>query len=297
MRSFHIESLYQFLLSRHRKLQFEKVIFFSAAIFFVIHFLFVFFIRIGVLSPYLYDVSGRIPSPISTIYTPFTIILLYEVYLLIYYLPKSIASYLGKQYEIITLILIRGIFDRLARFPVKVDNTNLSSLSELLITFAGLIILLLLIFCFYKLARKKDIETRTCEGDEETERFVSVKKIISICLLFVFIYLFIRSVLQLPGFSALNVRHFLSLFKDLNDSFFSIFFSALILTEVLLLLFMYNLSDKFNKVFRNSGFIISTILLKLSFRAEGISNLIIILISVLFGVIIMALYRLFERKL
>ena len=53
-------------------------------------------------------------NPIAAIYTPFSFILIYEVYLLIYFLPKSITVYIGKQYEIITLIVIRRIFKDIA---------------------------------------------------------------------------------------------------------------------------------------------------------------------------------------
>ena len=53
-------------------------------------------------------------NPIAAIYTPFSFILVYEVYLLIYYLPKSFTNYITKQYEIITLIIIRKLFKDLA---------------------------------------------------------------------------------------------------------------------------------------------------------------------------------------
>ena len=53
-------------------------------------------------------------NPISAIYTPFSFILIYEVYLLIYYLPKSFTTYITKQYEIITLIIIRKLFKDLS---------------------------------------------------------------------------------------------------------------------------------------------------------------------------------------
>jgi hypothetical protein len=53
-------------------------------------------------------------NPIAAIYTPFSFILVFEVFLLVYYLPKSITAYIGKQYEIITLIVIRRIFKDLA---------------------------------------------------------------------------------------------------------------------------------------------------------------------------------------
>ncbi|SHM26681.1 hypothetical protein [Flavobacterium xanthum] len=68
----------------------------------------------------------------------------------------------------------------------------------------------------------------------------------------------------------------------------------MILVEVLLLLFSFFLSDKFNRVIRNSGFIISTILIKLSFGTEGILNTILIVTAVLFGVIILAIHNKYE---
>ena len=51
--------------------------------------------------------SDLLNNAIVAIYTPFSFILLYEVYLLVYYLPQSFTFYLSKQYEIITLIVFR----------------------------------------------------------------------------------------------------------------------------------------------------------------------------------------------
>jgi hypothetical protein len=46
---------------------------------------------------------------------------------------------------------------------------------------------------------------------------------------------------------------------------------------------------------RNSGFIISTIMIKMSFSTEGILNLILIVMSVLFGIIILAIHNKYEK--
>ena len=51
--------------------------------------------------------------PLATLYTPFSVILIAEVYLLIYYLPTSFARSLGKQIEIVALIEIRSVFKTL----------------------------------------------------------------------------------------------------------------------------------------------------------------------------------------
>ncbi|MEL6253676.1 MAG: hypothetical protein AAFR87_16830 [Bacteroidota bacterium] len=86
----------------------EKIIVYIAILSFAVH------LGLVLLSYFqLIEVAESnqlLKSPISAIYTPFSFILIYEVYLLIYYLPKSISTYIGKQYEIISLILIRRIF-------------------------------------------------------------------------------------------------------------------------------------------------------------------------------------------
>ena len=83
--------------------------------------------------------------------------------------------------------------------------------------------------------------------------------------------------------------------KDINKIFFDDFFTILILVDVLLLLFSFLHSDQFNKVIRNSGFIISTILIKLSFSTEGILNIVLIVTAIVFGVILLKIHNLYEN--
>ena len=47
-------------------------------------------------------------SYLKAIYTPFSFILLYEVFLLVIIIPKSISEFVGKQFEVITLITLRS---------------------------------------------------------------------------------------------------------------------------------------------------------------------------------------------
>jgi len=111
-----------------------------------------------------------------------------------------------------------------------------------------------------------------------------------------FIILFGWSFTAFQYFSP-TVDNAIVILKQMNNTFFSIFFTALILTEVLVLLLSFNLTEQFHKIIRNSGFIISTILLKLSFKAEGMTSTIIIFGGIGFGVAMLAVYRLFEKKL
>jgi hypothetical protein len=82
---------------------------------------------------------------------------------------------------------------------------------------------------------------------------------------------------------------------DINEIFFDEFFGILILTDVFLLLISFFYIDRFSLVIRNSGFVISTILIKLSFGTEGILNSALIVVAVLFGVIVLWAQNLYAQ--
>ena len=110
--------LYQNLLSEKTKKRSERVILLIAIASFLIHLLIIYLVDFGVIS--LNNPSDLLKNPTAAIYTPFSFILVYEVYLLIHYLPKSITTYISKQYEIITLIIIRRLFKDLSNYRLIV---------------------------------------------------------------------------------------------------------------------------------------------------------------------------------
>ena len=131
--------------------------------------------------------------------------------------------------------------------------------------------------------------------DPALSQFIDIKKHLSVLLVPVFLLLAIFSfstwvidVAQLGN--ELNGPG-----GNLNNIFFDDFFTVLILADVLLLLFSFVHRQSFAKVIRNSGFIISTVMLKLSFSATGILNILLILGAVLFGVCILFLYNQYDR--
>jgi hypothetical protein len=86
-------------------------------------------------------------------------------------------------------------------------------------------------------------------------------------------------------------------FKNINNIFFEQFFNILIIADVILLLFSFFHTDEFHKVIRNSGFIISTILIRISFSVSGIINNMLIVSAILFGLSILFIHNKFEKKL
>ena len=86
-------------------------------------------------------------------------------------------------------------------------------------------------------------------------------------------------------------------FQNLNNVFFEQFFTVLIVVDVFLLLFSFFHTDEFHKVIRNSGFIISTILIRLSFSVTGLMNTVLIVAAVVFGLVMFYVYNKFQKQL
>lgn len=283
---------YSRFLSEKTKLIVDKVFISIAIISFLLHLLIIGlvdfnFIKINYQSSLLND-------PISAIYTPFSFILIYEVYLLVYYLPKSTTIYIGKQYEIITLIIIRRIFKDLSKLEFN-DNWYYSKFNinfglDLLAT----IILFYLIYLFYKLNKSNETNQIKIQKTISVINFIKLKNVFAIVLIPIFLIMSIYSLGHWVYESFFSITEMVKKIKDINTIFFDEFFTVLILVEVLILLFSFFLSDKFSKVIRNSGFIISTILIKVSFGTEGFLNTILIIIAVVFGVIILAIHNKYE---
>ncbi|MBC7524588.1 MAG: hypothetical protein H7239_09145 [Flavobacterium sp.] len=281
--------LFNKFLSEKTKNLSEKVVVSIAIISFIIHLSLIVIVDFGLISPN--DFSGLLKNPMVAIYTPFSFILLYEAYLLVYYLPKSTTKYIGKQYEIITLIIIRRIFKDLYKLEFITDWFHKKDDVLFALDVIAVLILFYLIYIFYKIV---DVKPKT-EISQEVLNFIKLKKIIATILVPIFL------VLAVYNFGFWIYENFYSLnqssvsIKNTNKIFFDEFFTILILIDVLLLLFSFLHTDKFNQVIRNSGFIISTILIKLSFNIDGILNTSITVIAVLLGVLILYIHNKYEK--
>ncbi len=285
---------YSKVLSEKTKDKSETIIISIAIISFIIHLLLIALVDLQVLQ--LQDYSKLLSNPIAAIYTPFSFILVYEVYLLVYYLPKSTSTYIGKQYEIIALIVVRRVFKDLSNLEFTLDWFEKKNDLQFSFDLAATIILFFLIFIFYRLNQKKEEQQSEKKPlSAAMEKFIKLKNTIAMCLIPVFLILAVFSFGRWMYESFFSVTQKADFIKDINQIFFDDFFMILILTEVLLLLFSFLHTDRFSKVIRNSGFIISTILIKLSFGAEGILSTLLIVVAVSFGVTILAIHNQYEK--
>jgi hypothetical protein len=288
------ELLYAKLLDEKTKNLSEKFIINLAIVSFLLHLAVITLNDLGLLG---IAITGELfTNPISAIYTPFSFILVYEVYLLIYYLPKSMTIYIGKQYEIIMLIVIRRLYKDLSNLSLDGDwfesTQNLQFIYDIIAT----VILFLLIHFFYNMNKFRVRKLlKLTETRPELIRFVKFKKSLAVLLVPTFVIIAFFNVFEWAS----QVSEFgqgITSGLDVNAVFFDDFFTVLILVDVLLVLFSFAHTDKFNKVIRNSGFVISTILVKLSFSVSGLQNVLLIISAVGFGVVILWIHKLFEKN-
>ena len=227
-------------------------------------------------------------NPISALYTPFTFILVYEAFLLIYYLPRSFTTSVAKEYEIISLVLIRKIFKDIPNLDL--DNNDLlnSNNIQLLYDLSAVIIIFYMIYLFKKTWH--DIPKK--ETKKNLEKFISYKKLLSVLLLPTLIFLCIYNFADWFNSVFYSIDPYSG---NLDGVFFKDFFTILILVDVLILLLSLQYTERYSQLIRNTGFIISTILLRLSFGVEGLLSIVLLLLGVVFGLIILRIYKLAEK--
>ena len=237
--------------------------------------------------------AALLKDPISAIYTPFSILLVYEAYLMIYYLRRSTTIYIAKQYEVISLILIRGLFKDMAALDLKIATWS----SQHNLEFAADIILVVLafylVYWFYRLSgtyKYADFEAmEQKEIGPRLKQFIQAKNYLSLALFVVFVILGFQSFFTwiVPTFQHIEQANMVAV----NAIFFEQFYNFLIISDVIILLLSFLYSDNFPVIIRNSSFVISTIMLKLSFTAEGLLSQILILLGIGFGVLMLHVHN------
>lgn len=169
----------------------------------------------------------------------FTVILILEVISLIFTLPCSFSSSVGKQFEILSLILMRNAFKELSHFQEPVTFLgNEQGILHILSDGFGAVVIFTLLGVYYLLQKKVQDER---ENVNDIFSFVAAKKGIALILLTAFILMGLRALYL----TMLGIEH---------TDFFHDFYTLLIITDILVVLIAQCFHPSFYSVFRNSGF-------------------------------------------
>ena len=282
-----IEDLFSKIFYEEAIKKFEKYILYLASLGFVIHLIIILLnnyniIELSIVGPDLFS------NPISALYTPFSFILVYEAFLLIYYIPRSFTTAVGKQYQIMSLIVIRKIFKDIPLVDLNANWIENANNQQLIFDLVGVLLIFFLIYLFKVTKERLPVKPVS----EKLDRFIASKKLVSIVLLPILFSICIISFVN--WYNGVFIEE--SFDENLNNLFFNEFFTILILADVFILLLSFQYTERYSQLIRNTGFIISTILLRLSFSVSGLTSILLIISGIVFGLLILLIYNAIEKE-
>ena len=235
----------------------------------------------------LYDIGSLesielipfIDSYLDALYTPFSIILAYEVYELIRAIPDSFSNSIGKQFEVVTLLVVRDIFKNLS--DIGVSDVSIDS-DVAFIAMEGLVFVLLFATSLY-FRSQTAISVDISQQDDSIQAFVMQKKHLASGLAMVYVLVAMYSFTSwsigvLDGETSLS-----------RTVFFSDFFTWLIVSDIIILLVSYKHIIDFPQLARNTGFILSTVVIRVGIGTPGYTGAVLFLLSASLAVCVLRL--------
>ncbi len=233
---------------------------------------------------------GLLPMPFAAVVptnhfyavsTAFSVLLGFEILGLVFVLPESISDSLGKQFEILSIILLRESFQEFVHFdePIRWELVSGSLLPILANAFGGMS-MFIAIGLFYRFQQHRRITGSQAAQD----RFRSTKKLLALALLVAFITIGVQDAWAYVSHGAAG-------------EFFDVFFTVLVFSDILLIFLSLQYSSGYQIVFRNSGFTLATVIIRLSVTAPEYYNVALALGSALFAVCLTVAYNTFAPPL
>ena len=208
----------------------------------------------------------------------FNFLLIVEILGMIFVLSYSISESVAKQFEIFSLILLRHAFQDFSEFSetlIWFDDLDVV-IQMLANTFGALIIFIIVLY--FKKAQK---HIKICKKDSQ-ERFVIIKKMLSILMIIIFTF---------AGSYSLYAIIFLG--QDIH--FFKSFYTVLIFTDILIVLISIRYSHLYIIVFRNSGYALATVIIRLALTAPIFYSITLGILASIFIFILSFIYNKFRK--
>lgn len=215
------------------------------------------------------------------VHAAFTVILVLEVISLIFVLPCSFSRSLGKQFEILSLILIRNAFKELSYFSEPLGwEGNVDKVLHILASGFGALLIFALLGVYYKIQKRSEEDGRQID----LYGFVASKKAISLLLLLLFIGMGGHALWQTLN----GVEH---------PDFLHDFYSELILTDILIVLVSQCFHPSAKMIFRNSGYALSTLMIRIALVSPVYYNVLLGSAALIFAILLsLVSQHLFQGK-
>jgi hypothetical protein len=211
----------------------------------------------------------------------FSILLISEILGLVFILTHSVADSVGKQFEIISLILLRDAFKEMGHLPLDIawNTETLMELLPLMTDAIGAVIIFLIIGLFYKAQR----HVRITNNQQEQIRFILLKKTVANILLMVFLSICIYDIADF-------------FITNQYQNTFNVYYTILIFTDILILIISLRYSNLYVHLFRYSSFALATVIIRLSLSAPKYYNVLLSVSAGLFVLMVTNIYNMLNKN-
>lgn len=227
---------------------------------------------------------GLLPEPLADL-TPtshyyaiklaFGLVLIQEVIDLVFTLPCSMSRAVGKQFEILALILLRNAFKELVHFeePLEIAH-GIGPVLPIIADACGSLI----IFVGLGVYSRLHVKRKSSKSAVDLYRFVATKKLLALIMLGVFFTIAVQT-----GMETLRTGH--------AQPFFDVFYTVLIFSDILLVLISSLYLPSFYSTFRNSGFAVSTLLIRMALASPRFFDSLLGVTAVAFAICLTLAYN------
>ena len=266
----------------------SKINLYFISVFLVLTFIFSTLLSVLVINDYLHlgGFNENFRNPFFSIEIVFTLLLIIELFGLIFVLARSVANSVGKQFELLSLIFLRDGFKEFSHFGTNLEWSLIKdSFTNMMIYGFGAVI----IFAVIGLNKSLQKHIKLTTTEEEQVQFIRLKKMLALMLLVAFL---------IVGF--LDLKVLIETGSYLHS--FHTFYTVLIFSDILIVLIALRFTFNYYKIFRYSAFVLATILIRVSLSVEPVYDVIIGVTASLFILALTITYNYFlkdvpEKKL
>lgn len=273
-----IDKTFDTLYKRIESIKSFKIISTSLVFIFVFSLFFIFLNNIFTLPVFISEQFSH--NYFFAVELVFMLLLAIEIIEMVLVLPQSITDSIAKQFEIFSLILLRQGFKEFSYIELPIEiNSAIIPASHLLSDIFGALIIFTGVLVFSKMQKHRKIT----KNEKENIRFTSAKKGLALIMVIAFVGIGIYDIV-------LYITH------GQTFRFFQMFYSALIFTDILIVIIALRYSHLYCVVFRNTAFAIATILIRFGLSLPRFFDAIMGIVAIIFVISISFIYNKFMQN-
>jgi len=215
---------------------------------------------------------------LQSIEISFTLLLFFEMISLVFVIPQSIANSIGKQIEILSLVLLRSAFKEFSHFNFHIPvQEQLQPVYKMISDGLGSSVVFLLLSIYYHLQKHRPVT-----APKDRIQFTNLKQCIALLVFFSLFVLAINDV-----FNFINTGTYIHSID--------LFYMILIFADLLFMLVAFKYTLHYPDVFRYAAFVLVTVFIRLSLLAPVYYNALLAIFAVLFAIAVTHAHNIFTQ--